>query len=503
MARRGELQEVELLDEGDEGDGGDPGAAPVRRRRRTALVVVALVVVVTLACVQWFVTARERSAIAALAAVPGVLAPVDEHLEVERRVPSDDAAELFGFGGGSFERAADGSQSFTWAPAGDEGPTWTTALTGPSPALAQHAADDVIAGSYCVPDNAPGTEPSAAGTIVCVVSDGGFVIDHANNDGLARVPATTTRVMVLSAADGTIASTWPVEAGDEPAVFAVLDDAVAIASTAATGTTLTVYDVVTGDSRWSRSSPTPDGAERTPLSNVALFRVGAVLAYAPPEQPLTLIAGDGTVVRELAGSIGDRFGFVTDERGRMNLQSAVDGEPRTILLADDAEPAHDVTVDGNVAYTAVDDGSVPDLLLSYDTELHAWDRNTGERRWSNETVVSASGVLIMRGRVFVLATGFVAAFDGVSGRKLWATTPEDALMPSTISTDGRHLLATLEPTTSADEQPTLVAYDPASGTEVFRAPYPAGVGDVSPVNGRLIGRDTTTDGADFSYVLLR
>ncbi|WP_082574289.1 hypothetical protein [Cellulomonas sp. Root137] len=48
-----------------------------------------------------------------------------------------------------------------------------------------------------------------------------------------------------------------------------------------------------------------------------------------------------------------------------------------------------------------------------------------------------------------------------------------------------------------------VAYDPASGTEVFRSPYPAGVGNVSPINGRLVGIDTTTDGNDFSYVLLR
>ena len=38
---------------------------------------------------------------------------------------------------------------------------------------------------------------------------------------------------------------------------------------------------------------------------------------------------------------------------------------------------------------------------------------------------------------------------------------------------------------------------------MFRAPYPAGVGDVSPINGRLVGIDTTTDGVDFSYVLLR
>ncbi|WP_421732721.1 PQQ-binding-like beta-propeller repeat protein [Cellulomonas sp.] len=503
MARRGELQDVELLDEGgvDAYADVDPGAAQVRRGRRTALIAAALVVVVTLAGVQGFISARERAAIAALATVPGVLAPVDEHLDVERRVPAADASGLFGFRGGSLERAADGSQSFTWAPTADEGSGWTTQLTGPSPVLAQYDADDVVAGSYCLPDNADGTDPSTAVDVVCLVSDGGYVLDPVN-DGLVRVPATTTQVRVLSAADGTIAATWPVHVGDAQTEFAVLDDAVAIASTATTGTTLTLYDLVTGDARWSRSSPTPDGSTADTFSGVALLRVGTVLGFAPPDQPLTLIAGDGTVVRELPGTIGDRFGFVTDQRGRVSLPSVVDGRQRTTLLAEDAEPAHDVTVDGTLVDAVVDDGSVPDLLLTYDRELHAWDRSTGERRWSNETVISATGVVIMRGRVFVLAAGFVAAFDGVSGRRLWATTAEDELMPSTLSTDGRHLLVTLEPMVS-DGQPALVAYDPAGGTEVFRAPYPAGVGDVSPINGRLVGIDTTTDGVDFSYVLLR
>ncbi|WP_421740513.1 PQQ-binding-like beta-propeller repeat protein [Cellulomonas sp.] len=500
MARRGELQDVELLEEGDFGadEDAERGAAPVRRGRRPALVAVALVAVVTLAGVQWFATARERAAIAALSAVPGVLDPVDEHLDVERRVPADDAAELFGYAGGSLKRAADGSQSFTRAGR-------TTPLMGPSPALAQYDTDDVVAGSYCMPDNAPGTDPSTADNVVCLVSDGGVVFDQEADDGsLLRVPATTTQVMVLSAADGTVAASWPVDVDDAPTVFAVLDDAVAIASTATTGTTVTLHDLLTGDSRWTRSSPTPDGAATTAdgFSDVVLFRVGAVLAFAPREQPVTLIAGDGTVVRELPGTIGDGFGWTTDERGRLTVQSMVDGRQRTLLLADDADPAHDVTVDGNLAYAVLDDGSVPGLLLTYDTELHAWDRSTGVERWSDDTVVSASNALIMRGRVFVLTSRVVAAFDGDSGRKLWATTAEDGLAPTTISTDGRHLLVTLEPTL-ADATPALVAYDPAGGTEVFRSPYPAGVGNVSPINGRLIGIDTTTDGSDFSYVLLR
>lgn len=503
MAGRGELREVELLEDGDDGasDGVDPVPAPARRAPRTALIAAALVVAVALAGVQWFVTARERAAFAALAAVPGVLAPVDEHLDVERRVPAHDAGALFGLAGGSLERAGDGSQSFTWPATGDEGSGWTTTLLGPSPALAQYDTDEIVAGSYCMPDNAPGTDASTARHVVCLVSDGGFVFDEENDGSLVRVPATTTQVRILSAADGAIAATWPVDVGDAHTMFAVLDDSVAIATVAATGTTLTLHDLLTGDPRWSRSSPAPDDA--AVFADVALFRVGAVLAFAPPEQPLTLIAEDGTVVRELAGSIGDRFGFSTDERGRMTVPSVVDGQQRTTLIAEDADPAHDVTVLGSLATVVVDDGSVPDLLVTYDTELHAWDRTTGEERWSDETVVSASGVVIMRGRVFVLTTGAVAAFDGDSGRKLWGTTPEDGVLPSTISTDGRHLLATLE-VTSDEVQPAVVAYDPASGTEVFRAPYPAGVDDVTPVNGRLVGIDTTSDGDDgFAYVLLR
>ena len=503
MARRGELQDVELLEEGDDraDEEAEPGAAPARRSRRTALIAVALVVVVTLAGAQWFVTARERAAIAALATLPGVLAPVDEHLDVERRVPADDAAELFGYAGGSLKRAADGSQSFTAAAGPGPPRCWDRPPRSPSttPTTSSPAA------TAC-PTTRPARTRAPPAPIVCLVSDGGLVFDMEADDGsLVRVPATTTQVMVLSAADGTIAASWPVDVGDAPTVFAVLDDAVAIASTATTGTT--VDPARRAHRRLTLVALEPDPRRRGDHRGRVLERRPVpggrpCSRYAPREQPLTLIAADGTVVRELPGTIGDGFGLATDERGRLTVQSMVDGQQRTILLADDADPAHDVTVDGNLAYAVLDDGSVPGLLLTYDTELHAWDRSTGEERWSDDTVVSASSVLIMRGRVFVLTSRVVAAFDGDSGRKLWATTAEDGVAPSTISTDGRHLLVTLEPTL-ADASPALVAYDPASGTEVFRSPYPAGVGNVSPINGRLVGIDTTTDGNDFSYVLLR
>ena len=144
MARRGEMQEVELLD-ADDGVSHETGVdSPVgttgrTRVRRWWLLGGAAALAVTLGVAQWVMTAHESAALARLARVPGVLLPVDQTLDVVRRVPAADVAALFGAVGAGVERADDGSQSFTWRdPAG--GPGWTAELLGPNALLDDLAA---------------------------------------------------------------------------------------------------------------------------------------------------------------------------------------------------------------------------------------------------------------------------------------------------------------------------------------------------------------------------
>lgn len=496
MARRGGLQAVELLDEHDTPLSSRP---PRRRVAPTAVVVGALVVVAGLVATQWVITARERAAVRALAQVPGVLAPVDETLVVQRRVAAEDAGVLFGWSDGFLDRAADGSQSYRWVDGTGGGAGWTAELLGPTPALAAVASSHVVSGSACLGDAAPSAEPGAATRVVCLVSDGAFVVEATGGGGIDRVPATTREVVVLSAADGRTLARWPVTAGEHVAVLP--DDVVAVASWTATETTVTGYDVLTGEQRWTRVDPVPAALRITDDDHVGvgLIRVGDLLGYSPPGRSLMLLSPDGRPVRdlddELAGMID--AGWMTDQQGRIILQSQDAMSPRTTFLAPDGNPADDVTVDGRLVHTVLDDDSVPGLLLTSDPDVRAWDERTGAARWTSDEVVSAHSALVMRGRVFVTTARGVVALDARTGATIWSAETARRMAVSSIATDAHHLLVMLDPTTP-DDEPVLVAYDPVTGDEKFRAHYPEGVTTVGPARRTLVGLDETTN----EYVVL-
>lgn len=496
MARRDGLQEVELLDEHDV-----PLTPPATRRRTlpAVMVVGGLVLAVGLVATQWVITARERAAVEALAQVPGVLAPVDATITVDREVAADDAGTLFGRSDGILDRAPDGSQSYTWVDGTGDRAGWTAELLGPRAALATIASSHVVAGSACVDDAAPSVDHGAATRVVCLVSDGAYFVEGSGGTDLAHVPATTREVVVLSVADGSTLARWPLGAGDYLAVLP--DDIVAVASSTASDTTVVGYDVLSGEQRWTRTDPVPAtfGFAVDDHVAISLFRVGDLLGYSPPGRSLMLLGPDGRPVRdldeELAGMVD--AGWMTDEDGRILVQSQRAGSPRTTILAPDGDPADDVTVDGRLVHAILDDGSVPGLLLTSDPGVHAWDERTGAARWTNDEVVSAHSALVMRGRVFVTTAKGVVALDARTGATTWAVDTERRMTVSSIATDAHHLLVMLDPTTP-DDEPVLVAYDPASGHEEFRARYPDGVTMVGPGRHSLVGMDEATN----RYVVL-
>ena len=105
---------------------------------------------------------------------------------------------------------------------------------------------------------------------------------------------------------------------------------------------------------------------------------------------------------------------------------------------------------------------------------------------------STTNALVVRGRVYVTTDREVVAIDGRSGRELWRSDELVGLALSNLLTDGEHILAAAE-RTGTSGVPALVAYDPASGDEVFRAPYPDGVIEVGALGRTLVGRDAASD----------
>ncbi|CAN5122866.1 hypothetical protein BH11ACT1_BH11ACT1_04670 [soil metagenome] len=134
---------------------------------------------------------------------------------------------------------------------------------------------------------------------------------------------------------------------------------------------------------------------------------------------------------------------------------------------------------------------MPGLILPYDTSLHGGNASTGAARWSQTAYLTASA-LILRGRVYVATSRGVVALDGATRQRLWSSEGRDSVMPGSLATDGRHILLTPD-TGGTDATAALIAYDPLTGDEAFRAPYPQGLSPAGEVGGRLLGYDAATD----------
>jgi len=493
------MQDVELLDDAADDDAHDAARddAATRRMRvhRRRLVAGAATLAVTLGVVQWVVTARDDAAWARLSEVPGVLLPVDATLDVLRRVPSTDAGALFNVARGELKHGEDGSQTYTWTTPSGGGPGWTTELLGPHDT-------PVITGGYfggtaCQADSERGADLSTARRLVCLVTDGGTLADDQGRLS-AEIPATTRQVVVLSTSDGTVEARWPLERGQ---TFTVLPDDVVVVGSATGGVeTVTAYDVLTGAERWTHDEPLP-----TPTDDAlggmgtVVSRAGDLVLAATPSGRLTLLSRDGDVVRDSFDDLGYFTGGWSTEpsTGALIIETqTADGAARSTLVAADGDPAGDVTLDGQLVYASVDDGSLPGLVFSQDGALHAWDARTGAARWSHAAYLTTSA-LIVRGRIYAGTSQGVVALDGRTGEPAWSTAGREAPFMNGLFTDGRHVLVTLEPGPTTGGR-LLVAYDAVTGEESFRALYPAGINLVGEAGHRLVGQDSATD----EYVVL-
>lgn len=473
--RRDNLQDVEL-----DGPAVAP-ASPQAGRRRLWLGVGALVAVLALAGTQAVLSAREDAAVTRLQRVPGVLRPVDETLEVVRRLADGDAVELTGETGGALSVAEDGVLTYRWFAPDDVG--WSRPLL---PARIADSPEIVVReDSTCEPDGAAAN----AVRVVCLVTDGAQVVSTSGE--LLRRPATTTSIVVLDTSDGSVLARWPLDHGTSAASFP--DDLVVVGS--ATGDTLRVtgHDVLSGAVRWTHEERSTPGT-----GEVTVFHAGDLVAVTTTRGALRLLSLDGAMVRDELVLVGvdspdpiRRWGWSTTADGALAiLGQSADGRLQSTVVATDGDPAADRTIDGQIVPTTVDDGSVPGLLLTSDGAVHAWDAGTGRARWSAD-VSSTTNALIVRDRVYVTTTPReVVALDGRTGREVWRSDELAGLTPTALLTDGLHVVVATDRTTLTAE-PSLVAYDPVSGDELFRAPYPPGVTELEAVGHSLVARDAS------------
>lgn len=454
--------------------------------RRRALWVALGVGLVAAALVagQSFVDKRERDAIARLARVPGVIAPVGDQLVVARKASVEDFSGLVGDSGG-LETAADGSQSYSWSGRG-ETVRWTAQLLDATPTLAQQGVSPL---SYCVADVPEGAEAATASQVVCYVTDGGW---RASGDGQASTAATSSRVVVLDTRDGSVLGDWPVGQG----VWLVLSPGRVVVETwDASGAKVTAHDRLTGATKWTYTASTsdPSGAYSGPARSV-----GDDIVLQLDERTVIDIGADGKVRREIRPKTESRIDWwdVDARSGRVVVTTM---DQSSLVLAPDLDPSGDVTLRGTVVHAQVDDGSVPELAVTQDTELRAWDLSTGKAKWHAELTDPASSTIVMRGRLYVATGDGVLAYNARTGERLWHGSLEGGLPDGQLYTDGTHILTPVRPMGDETRGTVLVAYDAVTGKEAFRAPFPKGFTSAGSAGRQLLG----VDEAGSTYVLLK
>src|SRR6478735_7141951 len=277
MGRRGGLGDVELVEPAVE-PAPEPSSRPPTRRRLW-LAMGAAGVVLALGVTQWVVTAREDAAVARLARLPGVVSPVDDTLEVVRRLTPGDAVTLTGRASGTLLRADDGSQTYRWFEPASEGTGWTTQLLGPTALPADPA--QVAGVSTCE----PGDDQRR---VVCVVTDGARVMDGTGR--IDELPATTRELVVLDTADGSVVSRSPIDRGTALAVLP--GDVAVVGALTDELVEITAYDTRTGRERWAHEQPWRPGG-----GDLDVFRANDLVAFSAPDHRLTLLSSDGAVVR--------------------------------------------------------------------------------------------------------------------------------------------------------------------------------------------------------------
>jgi hypothetical protein len=494
------MQDVELVDgplDDAAAAGGEAAQRPARRRRWWLVPAAAAVVVLALVAYQGVTDARQRAALAALADVPGVLEPIDPDLPIrwELNGPTTEAVSYGVMADGASTNLVidpDGSQRVVAVDLGSGAERWSVPVLGPNAPLAAARADgNGTSSGYCMPVGADREEPTS---IACVVSDG----FQTYGEDYVEVPATQSFVRVLDVHDGHTIAQWPAE----HAGIGVSEGRVVVARWAGDDAIeVSAYEPPSDDPVWTRQLEIPTVAtyrdDRPSIQGVG----GAVEVSTGSWSARLDENGEPLAQQPRRDDTGGTWLVQAPNSDRLvSVSYSNDGTTSTQLLKPDGSVEH--VLSGDLVYTSVDDGSVPNLLLTMpspssdggvgggDEEvplggLRGSDVRTGRTLWTADISTSGYGALVLLGRVYVLAGLGIDVLDGRTGKVLWTIEAPKGLTYGTIMTDGRHLLAVRNP--SEVGASWIDAFDLTGADLAWSAVVPAGLSEVRPMGKVLFG----------------
>ena len=492
MPRRRSLHDVELVDDLPPGPPTDAPATDRSGRRRALTLGAALLAVLLAVGVigQVVVDRRDRARIAAIATDPFSIDPVREPPTAGWwQAPYDEVYDL------AEVRTPDGLLVGVRDAA--EGPVRVAAL---DIATGEEVWEVDLLDGTRRPDPGTGEIRPASGQCaphetqehlaVCLAHDGTSVID---DHEWRTVTPSAARLVTLDTRDGTVVTDLTDALGVEGLVtsFATTGDLVVVT---AESEEITDVRAVTSDGTpaWRTTAPAPDGEER----RTVVRHVGDLVALVTPTEVRLLDAAGDTVRTVLldgrfAAGWGDALYVMPS--GERAADGVEDGERTTVV-----RPEGDVEVQGrDVVPLTVDDGSVPDLVLTSDgTTLTAWD-GAGEKLWAVSAGSSWLAVLL-DGRLHLAPGAEILTIDARTGDELWRSSAAT----SSPVTDGRLLLA-VAASPRRGHSTEMVALDPADGAELWRAPLPEGTQELTAHHRLLFAVQRTADTLEEQLTLLK
>lgn len=447
------MQEVQLVDavgagpDGEpEADDGTPGRAPAQRSALGSLaaalprlrrflsrwwpVLVVLAVAISMPAAAH--ARAERTRLADLADVRGMLAPLDGPVRELWVAPYPIQPWTFDVGG-----VLIGARLRFDSPGG----TVATGVDAQTGAELWSVTLDSQPGGYtrCVLAGGPATGPDRA-VLVCVVVDKTEVLQPA--ESAAPDQPAALHLAVIDSRSGTVLRELPFgptdalsEFGADVAIVTMVDERIDGGGgdggvAARRGNEVSRVDPRTGETRWSAFVPASDGF----VYSASVQPVGDQLVVSAGDQ-VSVFSAAGSLLRSWA-DVGATDGRLTQATasGRVLQWTYADNAPSAITDLETGatlEPAAD-----DVPLLGVDDGSMGPILLTGGSALTAWDLETGAQRWREEGVVTE--VLVVAGRVYSVRDGVLRAQDARTGRQRWAIDAPSA--PESLSTDGRSLL---------------------------------------------------------------
>ena len=463
---------------------------PSRRAWRAAVVGVLLAALTVTLVAQ----SRERSHLAELAEVPGVLAQVDGPLTPLWSADTGTGEAVSSFGGRvlSVLEQADGSVDAVALDRRTGRQVWRTRVRAAGAvvaALPGKVANDPstsggevsagpLSGSCATPaGEPPASDPGGVRVFACVVVDAIAATSESLNG--TTVAPTRARLVLIDAATGALVSDHPTS---PTTTVATLGSDLVVASIDEQGRAVVRRtDPTAAAPRWTFTSERPAaaaaGTARAARNTSWISVSGDVVAVSVWDgvgstgSTHWLLDGAGHELELPAGS-GDRVAIDATSSGRRVVAmstTAADGFATTIT---DLASGHSVTTPTYPSDLSLDDGSLPDLVLTEPAardRIVAVDLATGRERWSARIGTDSRGissVIVIEGRVLASGADRLQCLDGATGDVLWSV-PVRPAEPSPLVTDGRAVLLIEQSAAGGAE---LAAYDASDGRALWTTP---------------------------------